>query len=733
MVIPVAKLEIDWNNDLDFRDTGEVIDQNRVRSWRVTNYGRDKASQLEGRSVASRLHLILNNASEDYSSFNTSSPLTGNVLPGRVIRLSHEGRAAFFTTANSESLTGGDVLDITTEDYSFAFWINITARAQVGIINKRDRASATNLGYAVELQSDGTLDAFISDGTSVTTISSTTALTAGTWAFCIFTADRDGNAQWYINAGAAEGATDITSQNGTLANAIRFGLGEGFSSSADRFYGGRMVAAGHWGKLLSSDERTFLYNDGNGRRHAFIGLTGNGSALKTSLSAWYDLNEASGTRVDAENANNLTDNNTVVDAAGIPNYPTWQGFLLRLLPRIVPGGDKTAILEGIGPIGIINQQEVSIAMQTTQRTDQIIATLLDDAGWATNDRTLATGRTTITRYTADRKLTLTAIHEMELAENGFFRETKDARIQFDDRQFRRSGAFLTSQATFSDANGAALDYAMIQQEDPLPFVFNQFEADVRLYTVGSLAGLWTHPEVGSDSPPIAAGENKTFWARFPNPASATDAWAVDAWTTPVASTDYTFNSQSGGGGTDLISDLALVETKLGNQMKLVFTNNGGTDGFLTKNVARGTPVTVKDPGQISELDSTSQTAFGERIWPRRPQYIPTSQEALDWANYNLSIYKDPNIPIIIKFLANKDQAHFDEFLERDISDRITIRANGNAGLGFNQDFYIEGLRYDMKGPVGPLEVTLLASDAEQFSDAWILGTSALGTQTKLVY
>tara|TARA_Y100000310_G_scaffold342781_2_gene447405 strand:- start:738 stop:2939 length:2202 start_codon:yes stop_codon:yes gene_type:complete len=733
MVTPVAKLEVDWNNDGDFGDTGEVIDQARVRSWRVKKYGRDKASQLEGRSVASRLQVILDNRSEDYSSFNTSSPLTGNVLPKRVIRLLHEGRAALFTTANSESLSGGDVLDIGTDDFSIAFWIRPTALAQVGLINKRDRGASTNLGYALELQSDGTLDAFISDGTAVTTISSTTTVSAGAWVFCIFTADRDGNAQWYINAGAAEGATAISSQNGTLGNAIRFALGEGYSGSADRFYGGRMAAVGIWTKLLSSAERTFLYNDGNGRRYAFIGLTGDGSALKTSLQAWYDLDEASGTRSDSENSNDLTDNNTVVDAPGIPNYPTWQGFLLRLIPRVVPGGDKIAILEGIGPIGIINQQEVSIAMQTSKRTDENVSTLLDDAGWATDDRTITTGKTTVTRYAADRKKTLRAIQEMELAENGFFRETKDGRLQFDHRRVRLAAPFLTSQATFSDAGGGALGYSKIRQEDPLPFIFNQFEADVTLYSVGSLATLWTLAEVGGDSPLIIVGQTKAFWARYPNPASATDAFGVDAWTTPVATTDFTANAQSDGGGADLTGDIGISVSKFANVMKISLTNNGSTDAFLTALKARGTPVTTKDPGQISELDATSQTAFGERIWPSRPKYIPTSQEALDWAFYNLAIFKDPNIPVLIEIFASRDQDHFDQFLKRDISDRITITANNNAGLGFSRDFHIEGLEYEMRRPGSPLVMRILAADAEQSSDQWVLGSSALGTSTKLMY
>ena len=49
--------------------------------------GRDYASQLTGRSSAGRLVAQLRNDDGKYSPFNASSPLTGNILPGRKVRL----------------------------------------------------------------------------------------------------------------------------------------------------------------------------------------------------------------------------------------------------------------------------------------------------------------------------------------------------------------------------------------------------------------------------------------------------------------------------------------------------------------------------------------------------------------------------------------------------------------------------------------------------------------------
>ena len=78
-------LEVDWNGDGDFGDANEDITADMIDF--ETGRGRDFASQLTGRAVAGRLRATLLNTTGKYSPFNTGSPLTGNVLPGRKVRL----------------------------------------------------------------------------------------------------------------------------------------------------------------------------------------------------------------------------------------------------------------------------------------------------------------------------------------------------------------------------------------------------------------------------------------------------------------------------------------------------------------------------------------------------------------------------------------------------------------------------------------------------------------------
>tara|TARA_R110002012_G_scaffold77737_2_gene197855 strand:+ start:3343 stop:4914 length:1572 start_codon:yes stop_codon:yes gene_type:complete len=85
MAVGTYVLAVDWNNDGDFSDSGENITARTMKvEWKR---GNDYASQLVGKAVAGTLNATLNNVSGDYSTFNTSSPLTGNLLPGRKVKL----------------------------------------------------------------------------------------------------------------------------------------------------------------------------------------------------------------------------------------------------------------------------------------------------------------------------------------------------------------------------------------------------------------------------------------------------------------------------------------------------------------------------------------------------------------------------------------------------------------------------------------------------------------------
>ena len=510
MVVATYKLQVDWNNDGDWGDTGEEIDMGRVRGI-TCSFGRDRASQLTGKSKAGTLRATLDNRSGDYNQFNSSSPIYGNILPGRPVRLL---------------------------------------------------------------------------GTSTT----------------------------------------------------------------------------------QSDQAI------------------------------------------------------------------WQGYLVRITPQVFLGGDATAILEATGPLGQINLDQIDVAMVTSQRTDQVVDDILDAAGWGAGSsyRTLDSGKTTITRYWKSATYTVPALQEVESTEGGFIRESKSGQIVFDNRHHRLAGVGLTSQATYSDASGAARVYSGLTMDDPLPHIFNIFQTEVQTYTTASVAVLWTLSETGASSPPISPGVARTWIARYPTSASANNARGVNAWTTTAATTDMLGNTAADGSGTNVTASIGISVSKSSETMEITLTNNTSATAYITKLQARGTAITADDPASIKQEDATSQTAFGKRTWPSRTKFIPDTGEALDWADFNLSIYKDPTAVLQLSYFANKDTNSLNEMLDRDISERVTVVADNTADLSINRDFFIEAVNHQISAD-RLHQVTYLLSDAIQFSDFWVLNTSALGTQTRLAY
>ena len=155
--------------------------------------------------------------------------------------------------------------------------------------------------------------------------------------------------------------------------------------------------------------------------------------------------------------------------------------------------------------------------------------------------------------------------------------------------------------------------------------------------------------------------------------------------------------------------------------------------YITKLQARGTPVTGSDPALIIAEDSTSQTSFEKRTWPAPTPWIPDTAEALDWAVHNLSIYKDP-IPLIkLSFVPRKDTTHKAALTDLDLSYRITLTANGKAGLGINEDFMIENMEHSIQA-TGQEVATLTLSPASSYSGFWSLSVGdKLGTSSRLAY
>lgn len=410
----------------------------------------------------------------------------------------------------------------------------------------------------------------------------------------------------------------------------------------------------------------------------------------------------------------------------------WQGFLDELKPQPSAGSAPTALLRAFGPLGWIARRQAATAVFTALTTGTAVEKVLDDAGWPVADRTLDTGQITMNRWAADGEGALVHLREVEETEFGFVSESRDGKIVFEDVHHRLKTPHTTPQATFSDAAAAALPYQSLEQLDPWREIFNRFEADVTLFGVQALATLWS---LTGEVPSIEPGVTRDFYARFPSPDSATQADHVDAWTTPVATTDYVANSASDGSGTNLTASITVVVVKAARSMKISLANAASVTAYITLLQARGTPAYRNDPIGVAVEDSASQAKYGKRTFPLGGKFYPSTAKALSYAQFGVSRYKDPLAVLSITFVANERAALMTEALTRGVSDRITVIANNTAAqgaqLGINRDFWIEAEHHRVEQ--GGLRHTVRydLSDANLEGGMWVLGVSTLGVTTRL--
>jgi hypothetical protein len=120
----------------------------------------------------------------------------------------------------------------------------------------------------------------------------------------------------------------------------------------------------------------------------------------------------------------------------------------------------------------------------------------------------------------------------------------------------------------------------------------------------------------------------------------------------------------------------------------------GYNGPLEKPTIDDSKATVGD-GQIvvvEDFDSQQDHGF-IRTNPDLPSLFYTAADARDWCDDVLEEFSDDRPVIALSFTASKNAALRGQAIDRRLSDKITVTATGNSGLGFEGDFFIENIHH----------------------------------------
>ena len=129
----------------------------------------------------------------------------------------------------NDDISYGNVLNVNdTKDFAFEMWVRIKgADASLQeIFSKKTDDTDGSIGYRLERTAANKIEFKISDGTNTATVVTSASVLVDTWKKIGLYADRNGNAQLFLNGVADGSAVDISGVTGDLTNAVDLVVGK---------------------------------------------------------------------------------------------------------------------------------------------------------------------------------------------------------------------------------------------------------------------------------------------------------------------------------------------------------------------------------------------------------------------------------------------------------------------------------------------------------------------------
>ena len=294
-----------------------------------------------------------------------------------------------------------------------------------------------------------------------------------------------------------------------------------------------------------------------------------------------------------------------------------------------------------------------------------------------------------------RSTARTALNHLQDEEDGFIYIDGLGYFRLEVSDHRTSGSHATSRATLQSSKASSPYLSELSWDDGSDGVENDVTFRYHLEENQNLQQIRKLRDV----PAIPFGATRDFLAE----STAFDV--VDSIRVPVATTDYTANSQADGGGTDMTGDitvtLPLVSDYQGRGTIVRVTNNHvSTTAFIIFLRLRADESYEDFESTIYQTsDGASQTDHGVRSHLVNCRYIDTYDTAKDVANSRLARKKDGKARLNL-VLPNGDKNNLLQMVHRVLSDRITVVY---SDMGINEDFFIEHMELDAIARTG--EVT----------------------------
>ena len=652
MPYPKITIEVDWNHDGGFGDANEDITSNVLEV--SIERGRDSPW---GRANAGQCQMTLRNDTNLYTPSNGSGALSGNLIPGRKVRVHFRYPWDSFTeTGSSYTELDAHTADKPTDAGS---WVEHNGTWRIDQSGDYLYLGATSATIDHATMQFGTADGWVAVDF--------TRRNGVTNAGLVLRADGSGN---YIlihhdcsNLKASKVASN--SVDSVLATSASFT----WTADATKRIRCRLKGEEIWAIVEDTD--------GN-----------NGKILLDFTSDWQE----NSTRHGVATTSHTTSGSRFDNFGG--DYPMFTGFVDEIKPSVRRAGQvQTATLFCSDLMTRLSRTKLHADLSATNATQPTtagvcIAEILSEIAADSDEQRLEVGfglTKTICSAWGDNALEL--CYDVQESTVGFFYIDSDGWPTYEGWDHRFQKSHTTSLASVENS------FLYVDYSEGLHQVLNEVSVTVSpTDNIGTLAAPLLHTTNFTENffPGQARQyffKNKDYFSYDVNPAIV-----------------ITANTLSAGSGTNISSDFgSTVNAVTGEGCVVTITNNGSIPGWVTKITVTDDSTgsfLVHDPVTRRGADATSKTAHGLRnmsIDSRLLRWCDTAQMVAD---AYVARYKDPRKTLRLG-LVNRDQDWLNYILAYTISDRVTIDVDD---YDIDEDFFIEGVQYELHADSGGLAI-----------------------------
>jgi len=341
------------------------------------------------------------------------------------------------------------------------------------------------------------------------------------------------------------------------------------------------------------------------------------------------------------------------------------------------------------------KKNVRIDLQENKRVDELITAVLDTYGWSASARDLDVATQTIDQFWIHRDTAMNALRQATKQELGslLFMD-RSGNVVFRNKHWRggRTSAFTTT--------GGQMFNLGLRREDFVDSVsYSRAGLDVDTATTV----LFTLSPTGRRMAPGTASALNTLNGAY--------AVAGKSVVTPVATTDYVFNSAADGTGTDKTAQVTVdTFTSFGGGFQIIFNNLDSSDVYLTSFQVRGQAVRRSNDERRIEVSVPSPVATGESISDTF-DFNDDADQIESYARFTGAVANTLQ-PRPVMVVTPPDNATLEAYLQLELGDVIHVtNSNVDEGLYVDSDFSVEGISWSFDvGSLPRVQLQLLNRD-----------------------